>query len=160
MNHSLLKTLRIIVSSAGKKIGGNIYLHKNYAAKVVPEDVWLKVLKVLKKADPDFPYTVVKWAPKENKVSFIESTDFDTADEPTVGRSMVVTPDGYAKLFNPPSDPWIYHHKWMFVDPSYTGFDVAESKRRSKSWEDLPNVDKTRIGKKSYWETKVLPLLD
>ena len=34
----------------------------------------------------------------------------------------------------PPSDPYIYHHKWLFVADDYDGFDVEESKARSGAW--------------------------
>jgi len=57
------------------------------------------------------------------------------------------------------SDPYIYHHKWLFVADDYGGFDVDESKRRSLAWMSLPDIDKSRIGRKSYWEDHVLPRL-
>ena len=56
----------------------------------------------------------------------------------------------------------IYHHKWMFVDDDYNGFDIQESKRRSSLWRDAidkyaeqNNIKKrtisSRIGKQNYW---------
>lgn len=95
---------------------------------------------------------------KETKVSFIESPDFDTADEPMIGRCLSIK-DGKVTEYPKQADPWIYHHKWQFVEPDYRGFDVAESKERSKSWEAIPGIDKARIGKKSYWEKNVVPLI-
>ncbi|MCU0720689.1 MAG: hypothetical protein MUC83_13355 [Pirellula sp.] len=41
----------------------------------------------------------------------------------------------------------------------YPGFDVAESKARSIRWIDLGDVDRSRIGRKSYWELFVVPRL-
>ncbi len=58
-----------------------------------------------------------------------------------------------------PADPYIYHHKWLFVDDDYRGFDVAESKARSVQWIGLGDVDRSRIGRKSYWENYVVPRL-
>jgi hypothetical protein len=134
------------ILALGKKIGGHIYVHRTYEGKVVPADI----LKAAKKLIGNFKYHVVKWSPKETKVSFIESPDFDTADEPVIGRCLSVK-DGKVTEYPKQADPWIYHHKWQFVEPDYRGFSVAESKERSKSWEAIPGIDKARIGKKSYW---------
>jgi hypothetical protein len=60
----------------------------------------------------------------------------------------------------PPNDPYIYHHKWLFVADDYDGFDVEESKARSDAWLALPEVDKSRIGRACYWHTHVVPRLD
>ena len=60
----------------------------------------------------------------------------------------------------PPSDPYIYHHKWLFVADDYDGFDVEESKSRSDAWLALPQVDKSRIGRACYWHTHVVRRLD
>lgn len=43
------------------------------------------------------------------------------------------------------------------MEDDYSGFDVEESKRRSAAWLALPNVDKSRIGRSSYWQTHVVP---
>ena len=49
------------------------------------------------------------------------------------------------------SSPQIYHHKWLFVTDDYPGFDVEESKNRSRKWVSLPNIDYSRIGYKKFW---------
>ncbi len=59
-----------------------------------------------------------------------------------------------------PSDPYIYHHKWLFVPDDYTGFNVAESKARSEQWIALSGVDRSRIGRLSFWEQNVVPRLN
>lgn len=41
----------------------------------------------------------------------------------------------------------------------YLGFDIAESKARSSLWIALGDVDRSRIGRKSYWELFVVPRL-
>ena len=46
---------------------------------------------------------------------------------------------------------------WLFVPDEYPGLDVAESKARSTQWIELGNVDRSRIGRKSYWELFVVP---
>jgi hypothetical protein len=47
----------------------------------------------------------------------------------------------------------------MWVADDYTGFDVKESKLRSLEWTSLPNIDRTRIGQKKYWDANIVPLL-
>ncbi len=139
----------------GKAIGGCIYVHKQYMNDVIPSDILEHGIKLIGK----FPYTILKYNPKTNAISFIESLDFDTSPEPAVGRAWLVKPDSIMpKTINPPSDPWIYHHKWLMVKDDYKGFDVEESKQRSLQWM-AHSPDSSRIGKQSYWNDKVLPLL-
>lgn len=105
---------------------------------------------------PGFEYTVVKYAIRTGSVSFIHSPDFDTASEPIVGHSVLVTSDGQIRRRRPAGDPEIYHHKWMFVADDYAGFDVEASKRRSAAWMSLTGIDLRRIGRRSYWEGNVV----
>jgi hypothetical protein len=44
-----------------------------------------------------------------------------------------------------------------FVADDYDRFNVEESRVRSQQWISLPNVDRSRIGRKSYWEQQVVP---
>ena len=139
----------------GKEIGGAVYVHSSCQA------VLGEVVEKAKHYLPaGFTYAVVKLNLKTEAVSFIESTDFDFADEPTVGASIIVHPDGEMRRRKQAKDPEIYHHKWMFVKDDYSGFDVELSKSRSKLWIDLPGLDKRKIGKKSYWKANVLTLLN
>lgn len=46
------------------------------------------------------------------------------------------------------------------VQDDYAGFDVDASKQRSRVWLALENVDKTRIGRRSFWERTVVPRLN
>jgi len=68
----------------------------------------------------------------------------------------VVSADGQVQRRSLLADPYIYHHKWLFVADNYQGFDVAASKQRSELWMKLPDVDRSRIGRKSFWETQVV----
>ena len=102
-------------------------------------------------------YTVVKYRLDTSAVTFIHSPDFDDSPEPTVGDTWVIFPDGRARFRQQAGDPYIYHHKWLFVVDDYLGFGVSASKDRSRAWLALPNVDRTRIGRKSYWLTEVVP---
>ena len=138
----------------GKEIGGAVYVHCQY------EDVFGDVVLKSKNQLPDgFEYHVVKYDERRGSVSFIESPDFDTADEPVVGEIITVKSEGTVTQREQLADPYIYHHKWLFVDDDYNGFDVFASKQRSEQWTALSNVDRTRIGNKIYWEQHVLPRL-
>lgn len=138
----------------GKEIGGAVYVHRFYEhlleAVVEPARAHLP---------PQCDYTVVKYAERSGTVSFICSPDFDTAPEPVLGEIWTVFPDGRALHRRPPIDPYIYHHKWLFVADDYPGFDVAASKARSAAWLALPDIDMRRIGRLSYWTQVVLPQL-
>ena len=139
----------------GKEIGGAIYLHRDF------EHLLPMAAQDAKRSLPDgFGYTVVKFANATLATSFIESPDFDTAHEPTVGSIIFVSPTGSVRSFKQQSDPFIYHHKWLFVDDNYLGFDVEASKQRSRAWLALDNIDFTRIGRLSYWTSNVLPRLN
>lgn len=139
----------------GKEIGGAIYVHRQYEDVLPGQVVVAKELLTLA-----FTYTVVKYDLKQEVTSFIKCIDFDCADEPTVGESVSVKKDGSVKHRRPPDDAYIYHHKWLFVMDDYKGFDIEESKRRSRLWLKLDGVDSRRIGRKSYWVKNVLPRID
>lgn len=133
----------------GKEIGGCIYVHKQYRFVFLMDGI----LKAEAKVPEGFDFQVVKYDSKKEQFSFICSPDFDTADEPTVGDSIVVNSLGKIKTVKAnKKDPWIYHHKWLMVMDDYSGFNVEKSKRRSESWMSIDGIDKKKIGKKSYWE--------
>lgn len=106
-----------------------------------------------------FVYTIIKQNNFNGNFSFIHCPDFDTADEPSTGDYAVVKSDGSVKLHSALDDPYIYHHKWLFVAENYEGFDVAASVRRSLAWMSLPDIDKSLIGRTSYWNEHVVPRL-
>lgn len=141
----------------GKTIGPFVYINYYYQ-HILPEN-FKKARGILLKAKKDFNYDVIKYNKKTGETSFISSPDFDTADEPIIGDSYKVTPEGEITFRKQSADPEIYHHKWLMVTDTYPGFDVAESMERSKEWLRIPNIDFSRIGRKSYWEKNILPKL-
>ena len=136
----------------GKKMGYDLYFHRMYEDEIVPPDA----LQTAQKAAEGFNYNIVKYNLKNGNLTLIQSPDFDTNPEPIVGNQVLVKPDGSVKAMRPSADPWIYHHKWLFVRDDYPGFDVDSSKQRSIQWMSLPDIDYRRIGKKSFWENNVL----
>ncbi len=138
----------------GKEIGGAVYVHRRY------EHVFGSAVEEAKKhVPPDFSYTVVKLTVANKSLSFIAVADFDTAPEPTIGTVITVRADGSCRRMRALENPYIHHHKWLFVRDDYEGFDVEESKGRSRMWMKLQDVDRRRIGRKSYWQTEVVPRL-
>jgi len=135
----------------GKDIGGAVYVHRSYADRIGSV-----VGGALEHLPADFEYDVVKFNHRTGAISFIRVADFDAADEPTIGEVLTVSPNGKTKRRAPPKDPEIYHHKWLFVEDDYDGFDVEASKRRSLAWMSLDDVDRKRIGRKRYWEENVV----
>lgn len=147
----------------GKEMGPKVYVHVSSESALPGDAVGTaraRAQRELKRLGvKDFEPAVIRFDRKTGEVAFLESPDFDRAHEPTVGRSVLVKPDGKVKLTEPSKDPTIYHHKWTMVAPDYDGFSVSESIARSLRWWAL-HPDKSRIGRKSYWEAEVLPRLD
>lgn len=116
----------------GKLIGGCLYFHKDYATSVIPYEQYNEALGLLFDTYPDFQFNTLKYDPHNNSISFMECSDFDTAREPIVGDYVVVNLD--KQTAKKGHSNTIYHHKWLWVDDSYSGFDVDESYEWSKDW--------------------------
>lgn len=137
----------------GKQVGNTIYLHKSVEDKLPSE-----VLVLAKEKLPtDFDYTIVKFDESNGNITFINSPDWDSADEPIVGDAILIRGDGSERLIKQKKSPQIYHHKWLFVNDGYTGFNTEESKERSRRWLKVPNIEFNKIGYKNYWDTNVVP---
>jgi hypothetical protein len=141
----------------GKRIGGSVYLHRS---AIAGSDQAEAVELAAKNLPDGFAWHVAKVNEQSGAVTFVDSPDFDTADEPTVGDAIRVTTAGEVVIQRSAADPWIYHHKWQMVREDYAGFDVAESRARSAAWESLEGVDRSRIGKRSWWEKHITARLE
>ena len=108
-----------------------VYVHRQYADKVVPPEILSHAESVLKEKYPDHHYNCIKYDLNTRVVSFQESPDFDTAREPIVGDYVAVAPDGKTRKGH--SD-YIFHHKWLWVEDDYEGFDVESSFQWSQTW--------------------------
>ena len=162
----------------GKVLGKNKWVHASALPALSPAERALvgKALRAIQREkgiEIDFRKDVIiKINPVENggAVTFCYSPDWKTATEPEcgpmVGVSGLTTGPLKFRVTKPPADPYIYHHKWMFVEDDFPGFSVAAAKRWSEAWENSPvvrglNADKNehfrlRIGKKDYWQERVL----
>lgn len=137
----------------GKQIGNAVYVHRQYTG-TTPE---AERVKQAARCAGSFAWDIAKITP--DAISLIKSPDFDQSEEPISGDSLVVRNDGSTRLIQQQADPNIYHHKWLMVGDDYTGFDTEQSKQRSSKWINLP-VDKSKIGKLSYWKKHVIPIID
>lgn len=146
---------RSLTFGVGKEIGGAVYVHRSYL-ELLPKIA----LECSECVSEKLIFSVVKYSEKANTVSFINSPDFDDSSEPVVGDLATVTFDGKITMRMRLADPYIYHHKWLFVKDDYFGFDVEESKRRSLSWLGIDGIDKKRIGRLSYWTEHVIPRIE
>lgn len=148
-----LKALGLVRHSCGvgKKIGSNVYFHKDYM-HLFPQ-VSVAVQK-FKKKFPNIAYHIIRLNERTEEICFIVCPGFDTEDEPVVNQVLNLSKDvlgHYGKNSNQP----VYHHKWMFVADDYAGFDVGASKQRSIAWKSIIGKDasvSSRIGYKRYWD--------
>jgi hypothetical protein len=131
-----------------------LYLHKQYIKKL-PKELQQQVADAKRKI-PGIKFNVVNISMKTPEVSFINSPDFDTAPEPTVGEWTKVSPSGVRAGYSNA----IWHHKWLWVRDDYKGFDVDESFERSEAWLTIPNIDFARIGNKALWQSEYVPKIN
>lgn len=148
LKHDILPIKKIGADNM-KKISGVVYIHKSATNQLTSE-----LLSLVNQAEKMLVknYDIIKVDSKNKKVSFIQSPDWDTAREPLVGDAynVDITTE---KIKIIKSKGQIYHHKWMFVNEDYQGFDVEESKRWSDTWTKvIPKELKTKIGYKKNWD--------
>lgn len=139
----------------GKDIGGEIYLHRDYEHLVPDQEALAKAKHTLATNHPDFKYNTLKFD-KNGNHTFFHSPDFDTAHEPTAGNYVRVSGD----TTKTGSTSNILHHKWLWVNDDYKGFDVNASMNRSKKWLALPNIEFSRIGNKKVWDNEYAPKIE
>ena len=140
----------------GKQVGNTIYLHKSVEDKLPTEILFTAKNKI----PNDFNYDIVKYDESNGNVTFISSPDWDISDEPIVGNAILIRGDGSERFIKQKESPQIYHHKWLFVNDSYSGFNSEESKERSRRWLKVPNIQFNKIGYKNYWDTNVVPYIN
>lgn len=150
-----MKLSRDKKNNLGKKMGNQIWFHKQYLTEMITEELALLFIPYIPN---DFNYEIVRWDSKKEELALIECIDFNESKEPTVGRinRIIKTENGFENIKEQkqPKDPLIYHHKWMFVKENYKGFSVEDSKKRSISWKNKLGIDRSvssKIGRLSFW---------
>ena len=141
-----------------KKVGSCIYVHKSNIQELlnkIPDD-WYKTEIIywykFREKNGSSPYEVIKYNTQQHQLSFIDSPDWLTANEPTVGNSTCWNFDKGVQTFRRGGDT-IYHSKELFVSDDYKGFDLEKAKERTKLWQSLvTKEEKKLIGNKNYWK--------
>jgi hypothetical protein len=143
----------------GKHIGGEIYVHRNYANRL-SQDMYEQGISILENNPQfrDFQFNLVVFPDKlenskEPYVKFVNCTTFDSDREPLRGEGYKVNlTDGSIKRMS--GDNTIYHHKWQWVDDDYDGFNVDDSYNWSKEW--LGRLDEPANGNSiNGWKTQL-----
>ena len=118
---------------AGKKIGGQVYVHKSAATLVIPEEVLALGKEIFNDMPDSFGYNLLVWNESKNTLKFVLSPDFDTASEPEVGVSVTIDlatrTVSSIKFYKQ-----VYHRKALWVTADYTGFDVTEAEAWAVEW--------------------------
>lgn len=142
----------------GKRIGNDLYIYSECLPYGYYEKYRRGLFEIGKKygSDEMEKNHVIRFNTKnENDISIMEVRNFDTDREPIIGNSYKVNlSSGEIKFTKEKNNPYIYHHKWMFVSDNYKGFNVEESKRWSVKWKKaLPQGRKTTssIGYLKQW---------
>lgn len=144
--------VRYPVAKVGKRIRNHLWVHVNYLAHVSKA---LKSHPLWAALPGDAQPVIARINLKNwNDLTLIECPEFDRAHEPEVGRAFTLKLDQQLSITKPTRNPLIYHHKWLFVDDQYAGFNVVASKKRSLSWRRLAGTNahlSARIGRQDYW---------
>lgn len=143
MDANVIKTLRGTPirrygqTGVGKLVGQHLYLHYDYVGDVIHSGVFshrtmcYACHRLADEVPEKIAFKCVRFGLDDYSVRFDEAPDFDEAREPHVGRYFTVMPNGTCRRG---SSNAIWHHKWLFVKPEYSGFDVLESMAWSRRY--------------------------
>lgn len=135
----------------GKRVYGSLYFH----VSLIPSVLCLLSPKsrkqfssLLKKAEKKINFSIV--VIKKSEVQFVESNDWDSNFEPTVGDRLNYSDDSFNKTKGSLGNPLIFHRRHLFVDPDYKGFNIDDDKKRVEKWLKF-SPDKSRMGRRVWW---------
>ena len=154
-----LKGSRIWYSKfgVGKRVGSKIYVHKDYALDVVPTEILWDAQDILHKYEPGASFNCICYDLKQpNIIRFDEAPRFDVDREPYPGVMWTVDTsriDEGERCYRVGYSDAIWHHKWLWVEQNYQGFDVEESYKWSELW--LSKVDETASGHEHKWKEQL-----
>ena len=80
-----------------KKVGSSIYVHKSNLKELCSNQKKL-IAATIKFLPKDFNFQIIKINLKNNTVSFIESNNWEKANEPSVGNSWLIDVNGLKKF--------------------------------------------------------------
>jgi|2_EtaG_2_1085320.scaffolds.fasta_scaffold00161_30 hypothetical protein len=136
--------------NVGKEISGKLYFHRQYWEEYIDPGTWERILSA---ADTEaFLFDCVMVDLRSGKVRLDEAPDFDTAREPTVGKTLTYMHEGEVKLG---ASCGVWHHKWLWVKDDYEGFDVEEAYNWSFQWLQTL-TEPAKGGSIKAWETQLM----
>lgn len=135
----------------GKRVGGQLYLHRDYLHLARPE---LNVATLERRCP--FPFRCVMLDADRDLVRLDEALDFDSAREPSPGRMLTLRglSTGALGQATERSSSSIWHHKQLWVQDDYPGFDVDAAWRWSERW--LAALTETASGSPKVWEQQLM----
>lgn len=145
--------------SAGKKIGGTVYLHRSVVTKLVKTGRRLDAaaLRLLRNLPVRFDWNVLKWG--RDRLSLLKYDGFSSCWHPMY-RASVVFPKfrgpGRVHVCTGMDRP-ILHRKELLVSASHPNREVW-AERTSREEGDGLYQDTSRIGRFAYWETLCLEM--
>lgn len=126
----------------GKQMATKHYFHGQYGREMIPN--FNDYVSILQDILPDFEFNCLCMDhSKKDILRFDFSPEFDTAREPGIKEFAYVSLSEQSAV-RKPAGKSIWHHKWLWVDPSYKGFDVKEAWEWSKLW--LSTLNETANG--------------
>lgn len=142
-----------------KRVGTCLYVHKTALTTLLRaidnEMERQRIYSICQ--NPLLPKTIifdiVKYDKKNRNISLISCPTWDIMNEPIVGDSVCIHPDGTYRIVK--GGRTVYHNKWQFVESDYKGFDIEKAKARTEEWHKIPNVSKmkSKIGQIEFWHT-------
>lgn len=125
-------------TGVGKCMGSRLYFHRYVVSDVATVYPWFlnrwALANVEFRRHADWKFSCIRLDLKTMDVRFDEVPDFDTAREPHVGRTFTFFNTG--NHITGHSDA-LFHHKWLWVKPSYISFSPEESRRWSARYSPL-----------------------
>ena len=141
-----------------KKVGSCIYVHKSNIQElldVLPDDAYKGDILYwynFRKQKGTASYEVIKYDTKKHKLSFIDSPDWFSANEPTVGNYTCWDFDKETAVHRS-GGTQVYHSKELFMADDTDLIDIQKAKERTKLWQSLiKKEEKKLIGNKNYWK--------
>lgn len=139
-----------------KKVGFSMYAHKSNIDEIVSKISNVNkrnLIEAVRKMNEEIgkPFVVIKVNTENGNISLIDSETWDTINEPIVGDSYCFAADGTYKVIR--GGTKVYHNRWQFVSDNYIGFDIEEAKKRTETWNKIPNIKKlkSKIGNVTFW---------
>lgn len=130
------------------------------AADRITSELIDRARNVIRTFKPGFDYDVIRVSQDERVFSFTAVDDFDSRTEPKLLQTYIWDSNVNQVSVLSYNGSQQYVHKWLMVDPSYAGFNVADAQERSRKLLEIDGVDPAQLHLRTYFILKVKNLLD